>query len=101
MLFAERGHLGRAGEVRAVAQRHDVERLARRQHRPMARAGVVGMSVRDKRAVHRPDRIDEEIAGRAIKPFRAGMKQVAGAHRLNIGVRRVAGKGAPSLSCQH
>jgi hypothetical protein len=46
----------------------------------VAGAGVVGMAVGDQRARHRPDRIDEEIARRAIKPFRARMKQVAWLH---------------------
>ena len=42
---------------------------------------MVGMAVGDQRPLDRPDRIDEEIAGRAIEPFGAGAEQVAGAHR--------------------
>ena len=77
--------LGRACEIGAMAQRHDVERLPRRQHRRVAGAGVVRMTMRDQGARDRPHRIDEEIAGRAIETFGAGMKQVAGAHPIKIG----------------
>jgi hypothetical protein len=42
--------------------------------------GVVGMAVGDQRALHRAHRIDKEIAGRAIEPFRAGLEQIAGTH---------------------
>ena len=69
-----------AGKAFAVAQRHDVERLARRQHRGVAGARMVGMAVRDQRAFDRPHRIDEEIAGRAAEPSGPGVKQVACAH---------------------
>ena len=79
--LAKRGRLRRAGKTLAVAQRHDVERLPRRQHRAMAGAGMVGMAMRDQRPVDRPHRVDEEIAGRAVEAFRPGMEQVAGAHR--------------------
>ena len=34
----------------------------------VARAGVIGMGVRDHRAVHRAVRVDVESAGAAIKP---------------------------------
>ena len=44
---------------------------ARRQHRAVAGAGMVGMAVRDQRARDRPDRIDEEIA-------RAGSRALPG-----------------------
>ena len=80
--------LRRAGEILAVAQRHDVERLARRQHLAMAGARMVGMAVRDQRALDRPHRIDEEVAGRAAKPLRAGLKQVARAHAGKIVICR-------------
>ena len=78
--LAEVRRLRRAGEILAVAQRHDVERLAGRQHRAVAGARMVGMAVRDQRAGDRPDRVDEEIAGRAVEALRPGMEQVAGAH---------------------
>ncbi len=48
--------LRRAGEILAVAQPHQVERLLRRQHRAVAGARVVGMAVRDQRLVDRPRR---------------------------------------------
>ena len=41
--------LGRAGEILAVTQPHEIERLLRRQHRAMAGARMVGMGVRDQR----------------------------------------------------
>jgi hypothetical protein len=46
----------------AIADAHDVERLARCQHLGMAGAGVVGMAMGDQRALDRPHRIDIEIA---------------------------------------
>ncbi len=67
-----------AGEILAVAQAHDGQRLARRQHRAMAGAGVIGMAVGDHGAGHRPHRIDEEIARRAIKSLRAMRQHIRG-----------------------
>src|SRR6476620_7635234 len=42
-------HLRRAREIIAVTQPHDVERFLRRQHRPVARTGMIGMTVSDDR----------------------------------------------------
>ena len=52
--------LRRAGEILAVAQPHQVERLLRRQHRAVARPRMVGMAVRDHGLVDRPRRVDDK-----------------------------------------
>ena len=54
----------------AVAQRHDRQRLAGRQHRAMAGAGVIGMAVRDQRAGRRGarDRCRCRQAGNRARP---------------------------------
>src|SRR5690606_37404455 len=54
-----------------------------------AAAGVVAMAMGDDRARHRPPRIDVEIAGRAVKPFRAQDDQVVGGlgHGPSLGRR--------------
>ena len=49
-LLAEPGDLPRPGKGLAAAQRHDGERLARRQHGAMAGARMVGMAMRDQGA---------------------------------------------------
>jgi hypothetical protein len=49
---------------------------------------MVGMAVRDQRALDRHDRVDMKIAGRAIKPARRGEKEVGRAHGpAKIGMR--------------
>ena len=45
---------------------HDGERLRRRQHRIMARAGMVGMAMGDHRPRHRTQGVDVEATGDAI-----------------------------------
>jgi hypothetical protein len=80
--------LRRAGEILAVADAHDVERLARRHHMRMAGPGMVGMAVRDQRPLHRTDGIDEEIAGRAIEALGRGAKQILETHGFNLVARR-------------
>ena len=91
--LAEHRLLRRAGKIRAIAQRHDVERLARRQHRAMAGAGVVGMAVRDQRPRHRPHRIDEEIARAGSRGLRVWGKAGRGrAWRSKIGICRARGR---------
>ncbi len=69
-----------AGERFAIAHRHDRQRFRRRQNPAMAGAGVIGMAVRDHRAIDGAHGIDEEIAARAIKPFRARLQQRGGGH---------------------
>ena len=50
--------LAGTGEVLAVAKPHEIERLLRRQHGAMTGARMVGMGVRNQRALDRPRRID-------------------------------------------
>ena len=69
-------------EPQAVAFAHDVQGLRRRQHRPVAGAGVVGVAVGDHRARHRTHRVDVEVAGRAIEPLGLRAEQVLGADHL-------------------
>ncbi len=52
----------RAGEIVAVAQPHQIERLLGRQHGAVSGAGMIGMGVRDQRPLHRARRIDMETA---------------------------------------
>ena len=76
--------LRRAGEILAVAQPHDVERLLRRQHRAVAGARMIGMAVRDQRLVDRPGRIDVEAAGLAADAGRGRNENVFGTHCAKI-----------------
>ena len=85
--LAERRLLRRAGEVLAVAGRHDAERLARRQHRAVAGAGMVGMAVGDQRPLDRPRRVDVEAAGLRLEAGGGGAEEVFGAHGRKIGRR--------------
>ncbi len=54
-----------AGEIFAIAQTHQVERLRGCQHRAMAGPGVVGVRMGNQRAGNRPRRIDMEPTLRA------------------------------------
>ena len=74
--------LRRAGEVLAVAQPHQIERLLRRQHGAVAGAGVVGMRVRDQRPLDRTRRVDVEAAALAAHAGRRRHQDVFGAHLL-------------------
>ena len=47
----------------------------------VAGAGMVGMAMGNQRPIDAAHRIDEEIAGGAVKPVAAGNKQVFGFHR--------------------
>ncbi len=67
--------LGLAAEVLAIAHRHDLKRLGGRHHHAVAGAGVVGMAMGDHRPLHRPHRVDEEIAGSAVEPLGLGTEQ--------------------------
>ena len=106
--------LGGAGEGVAEADRHDVEGLARRQHRAVAGGGMVGMGVGDQRARHRAHRVDVEVAGRAVEALGAGDEEVGGAHAEGLGraggsSKGGVGRGAPQRrglaaaggSCRH
>ena len=73
--------LRRTGEILAVAQPHEVERLLRRQYRAMAGAGMVGMGVRDQRPLDRPGRIDMKAAALAAHAGRRQRQDIFRAHR--------------------
>ncbi len=73
--------LRRAGEILAVAQPHQVERLLRRQHRAVAGAGMVGMGMRDQRPLDRPRRVDMEAAALAADAGRRRHQDVFRTHR--------------------
>ena len=64
----------------AEPQRHDVEGLPCGEHGAVAGAGVVGVGMGDERARNRADRVDEEIAGRAVETLGTGNEQVRSAH---------------------
>jgi hypothetical protein len=80
-LFTQLRSLGRTGVVCTIADCHDVERLWCCQHMAMTGTGVIRMAMGDQRPVDAAHRIDEEIAGRAVKPFGAGNEQHFGTHR--------------------
>ncbi len=65
--FAVRRRLRRARKAFATAQPHDIERFRGRQYGAVTRARVIGMPVRDQRALDRPHRVDVESAGRAAQ----------------------------------
>ena len=54
---------------RAKPRRHERERLARRQHMRVPRPGMVGMAVRDDRALGAAIGVDVEAAWPAIEPL--------------------------------
>ena len=73
------GHgLGVAGEVLAIAFGHDGQGLGRGQDRAVAGAGVVGVAVGDDGAVHRPGRVDVEVARLAPQALGRRSKQGLG-----------------------
>ena len=74
--------LRRAGEILAVAQPHQIERLLRRQHGAVAGAGMVGMGVRDQRALDRPRRVDMKTAALAAYAGRRRHQDVFGTHSI-------------------
>ena len=61
--------LPRLGEILAIPDRHNVERLLAGEHRAMAGPCMVRMSVRDKRLGDGLHRIDVEIPDWAVEPF--------------------------------
>jgi len=73
--LAEIDRLLAAAELRAAANAHDVEGLPCRQNLAVPRSGMVGMPVGDQRPLHRPYRIDVEVACRAIEARLGRMKQ--------------------------
>ena len=68
------------GEILAIAQPHQIERLLGGEHAAMTGARMIGMAMGDHRLLDRPDRIDMEAASRAAKAGRRERKDVLGAH---------------------
>ena len=63
-----------AARLVAQAQRHDLESLARGDHRAVAGPGMVGMAVGDHGAIDRPQGIDEESARTDEQALRADLE---------------------------
>ena len=78
--LAEARDLPRLGKILAIAQSHDVERFARRHHGSVAGSGMIGMAMGDQRSIHLADRVDIEIAGRAIETARRRAQEIVGLH---------------------
>ena len=78
--FAVGHRLGRAGEIVAVAQPHQIEGLLRRQYRAVAGAGVIGMGMRDQRPLHPARRIDMEGAALATDAGRRRHEKIFRTH---------------------
>ena len=68
--------LCRAGEILAIAQPHQIERLWRCQHGAVAGAGMIGMGMGDDGALDRPGRVDMESAAFAADTGRRGDENV-------------------------
>jgi hypothetical protein len=66
--LAVANRLRRPGEIFAVAKPHQIQGFGGRQHCLVARPGVVGMRMGDKRSSNRADRINVEAARWAMKP---------------------------------
>src|SRR3569623_1660850 len=60
--------LRRTGEIIAITQPHNIERIMRRQYRAVAGTGLVGMAMRVECALHGPHRIDLKATVFAAKP---------------------------------
>ena len=69
-----------AREILAIADRHDLQRLARGKDRAVPRPGMIAMAMGDQRAMHRADRVDVEITGRAVETGRSRVQDLIGAH---------------------
>ncbi len=82
--FAKLCSLCFTGEIRAVAQAHDVERLLRRHHLAVAGAGMVGMAMGDQCTLDGTNRIDMEITGRGIEAGRRRTQQSFGTFQQDI-----------------
>jgi hypothetical protein len=76
--------LRREGEGLAVTQAHQVERLLRGEHRAVASARVVGMTMRDHSLVHGPCGVDMETTDFAVHAGGRRQENIFGAHSLEI-----------------
>ena len=81
-LFAIRNRLSGTGEIFAIAQGHDGERIGRRQHGTMAGAGMVGMAMRDQGPRDGAHRIDVDIGLRAIEAHGREGENIGDSHSL-------------------
>src|SRR5258708_31632666 len=79
-LLAIGDRLRAARKIVAIAQPHHVERFLGGQHRAMAGAGVVGMTMGDHGPLDRPHRVDMEAAGLAAKAGGDGDQEGLPAH---------------------
>src|SRR5207248_5579296 len=75
-----------SGEILAVAQPHQIQRLGGREHAMMSRPGMVGMRMGDERTVDRPQRIDIKSAGTTTKPGGRAYQQLFRTHGRYIGM---------------
>lgn len=78
--LAECDRLLAAAEILTITDAHDIQRLARGQHRAMASAGVIGMTMGDERPRHGPHGIDIKITRRAIKALGRGIQELFRLH---------------------
>ncbi len=76
--------LDAAREPLAVAQPHEIDGLARRQHGAVACPRVVGVPVRDECPVDRAHRIDMKTAEPAAQAGRGGTQKLLGTHCSKI-----------------
>src|SRR5262249_20538458 len=89
--------LRRGGEVFAVAQTHEIERLLGAENGAVAGARVIGMGVGDHSFVHRTWWLDMEAANLAATPGGRSHENVFGAHGLEIWCKRRNDRCAASL----
>ena len=88
-LFAIRNRLSGTGEIFAIAQPHHVEGFLRGQNGTMTGAGMIGMPMRDNRAINRAHGIDMKAAGLAMKAGSNWLEDVLRAHvRYIVGIAR-------------
>jgi hypothetical protein len=66
----------------SIADRHNVQRLLSGPHTVMTRSRMVCVAMGNECAINRLNRIDIEVANRAIQAFGCGMKKLIRAHRL-------------------
>src|SRR5690606_22402901 len=91
--FTKGSFFRRSGEILAIADRHDVERLTRGEHSAMTGSGMVGVAVGDQRAFNRANGIDVEIPFGTPEPFRAQTQERARIyHAHNIVQKCLSGR---------
>ena len=87
--FAVADRLRFRGEIRAIADRHYGERVARGENLAMTGARMVGMRVGDQGPRHGTYRIDVKISRRAIEASRFEREDIRGLHdEREIGLAR-------------